>query len=89
MLTEPVRQQTCGFALLQRQMGIHAPHALFLFCSNEDNNLMEEAGVKASEIILKGCARSRCAQTHAVISQRDSRNACASLCWCLGYITSC
>ncbi len=25
---------------------------------------MEEAGVEASEIILKGCAQSHCAQTH-------------------------
>lgn len=75
-------------ALLRSQMGIHPPHALVLFCSNEYNTLMEEAEVKANDIILKCCMRSHCAQTHAVISQSDSLNACAALCW-WWLITSC
>lgn len=37
--------------------------------SNEDNKMMEEAGVKVNDIIFKCCVRSRCSQKHAVISQ--------------------
>jgi len=49
---------------------------------------MEEAGVKVNDIIFECCVRSRCSQKHAVISQKDSYNACASLCWWSGCITS-
>lgn len=49
--------------------------------SNEDNKMMEEARVKVNDIIFKCCVRSRCSQKHAVISQKDSYNVCASLCW--------